>query len=103
MTEVSLILLQAEEEQRIVLQAEEKQRNDTSGSGVPSSSRPGSAISAVAFADERRHADESQPHLQRPQAGLQVPQVQAQPQVQSQVCLLVSPKTASVLYFPGST
>jgi len=91
-TEVSLILLQAEE----------KQRNDTSGRGVPSSSHTGSAIPPVAAADERRPAEETHSPLQRPQAGLQAPQVQAQPQVQSQVCVLLSPTTASVLYFPSS-
>jgi len=61
MTEVSLILLQAGE----------KHRSETSGSGVPSSSHTGSAIPPVASADERRPADEAQPHLQRPQPGLQ--------------------------------
>lgn len=72
-TEVSLILLQAEE----------KQRNGTSGSVVPSSSRSSSANPPVASAHERRPANKGQALLQRPQAGLQVPHVQAQPQVQS--------------------
>ncbi len=87
MTEVSLILLQAEE----------KQGNDTSGSGVSSSSHADSAIPPVASADERRPAEDSQPNLQRPQAGLQAPHVQAQPQVQSQNHVLLSSTTASVL------
>ncbi len=80
-TEVSLIMLQAEE----------KQRKDTTSSVAPSSSRSSSTIPAVASADERRPADEGQAHLQ------------AQPQVHSHVCVLLLPTTASVLYFPGST
>ena len=92
-TELSLILLQAEE----------KQRNDTDGSIVPSSSRSSSAIPAVACANGTRPADEGQAHLQRPQPGLQAPHEQAQPQVHSHVCVLLLPTTASVLHFPGST
>ena len=85
-TELSLILLQAEE----------KQRNDTNGSVVPSSSHSSSAIPAVACADETRPADEGQAHLQRPQPGLQAPHVQAQSQAHSHVCILLSPTTVSV-------
>jgi hypothetical protein len=71
MTEVSLIMLQVEE----------KQGNDTIGSSVSSSSHAGAAILEVASADERMPAETSHPNLQRPQAGLQAPLVQAQPQV----------------------
>ncbi len=42
----------------------------------------------VAGSPERRPADESQPHLQRSQAGLQVPHMQAQPQVYSVIYVL---------------
>ena len=78
-TELSLILLQAEE----------KQRNDTDGSIVPSSSRSSSAIPAVACANGTRPADEGQAHLQRPQPGSQAPHEQAQPQVHSHQQLLL--------------
>ena len=93
MTEVSLVMMQAEE----------KQRNDTSGSGVPLSSHARSTLPPVASADERRPAKESQPNLQRPQAGLQAPHMQAQPQVQSQNHVLLSSTTASVLDLQDST
>jgi len=93
MTEVSLTLQQAEE----------KQRDDTSGSGVPSNSHAGSTIPPVASADERRPAEDVQPNLQRSQAGLQAPHVQAQPQVQSQNHVLLSSTTASVLDLQDST
>ncbi|DBB12205.1 TPA: hypothetical protein ACH3X3_006311 [Trebouxia sp. C0006] len=65
-------------------QVEEKQGNDTIGSSVSSSSHAGAAILEVASADERMPAETSHPNLQRPQAGLQAPLVQAQPQAQQQ-------------------
>ena len=93
MTKVSLILLQAGE----------KQRSDTSGSIAPTSSRFSSAIPPVASADNKRPAEESQSPLQQTQAGLQAPHVQAQPQVQSQSCVLLPPTTALVFNLQDST
>ena len=74
----------------LLLQAEEMQRNITIGSSVPSSKHP-SALPAVASVDERRPAEERQSPLQHPQAGLQALYMQAQPQVHSQVYVLLSP------------
>ena len=77
------------------------QRNITIGSSVPSSKHP-SAVPAVASVDERRPAEERHSPLQRPQAGLQAPHVQAQPQVHSQVYVLLSP-TDFVIYAQDET
>ncbi len=53
--------------------------------------------------DDRGPANESQLHVVRFQAGLQAPHVQAQLQVQSQLGMLVSYNTASVLDIQKST
>lgn len=74
----------------LLLQAEETKRNITIGSSVPSRKHP-SPVPADASANERRPAEESRPNLQRPQADLQAPHVQAQPQVHSQAYVLLSP------------
>ena len=53
--------------------------------------------------NERNPAAKSKPRLQCLQAGLQVTHVQAQPQVQSQLCVLLSPETALVLHLQAGT